>query len=224
VLVDFFVFCLTLRGELLDIEVDELIIKFHLLLYIGFYIMSFCRLSSLCLLFNSMVSVAENQRDLSDIARVQKTTVMSPSLYSINTGSFLYHAFPKNKDSNQYFDNRLFSIERQFHQDSDYSVIAGTFLNSQDHRCVLLGVRKDWYRLNDQTVIKGVYAYAGEFFFDTFEHCGDDGFYETMKDHTGVGFAPYLYHAVQYNFVDYWGVEAGLMLPGILVMSMQWRF
>jgi len=146
------------------------------------------------------------------------------ALFSINTGSFLYHAFPKNEDSNQYFDNRLFSIERKFSADSDYSWLTGTFLNSQKNRCVLLGMRKDWYRINDRFVIKGVYAYAGEFFINTFSHCGDDGFYETMKDHTGVGFAPYLYHAAQYNVTDYWGIEAGLMLPGILVMSMQWSF
>lgn len=145
-------------------------------------------------------------------------------LFSMNTGSFLYHAFPKNDDSNQYFDNRLFSIERKFSADSDYSLVAGTFLNSQKNRCVLLGMRNDLYRFNDNLVIKGVYAYAGEFFISAFEHCGDDGFYETMREHTGVGFAPYIYHAAQYNFTDYWGVEAGLMLPGIVVMSMQWSF
>ncbi|TEW52260.1 hypothetical protein E2R67_03875 [Psychromonas sp. RZ5] len=145
-------------------------------------------------------------------------------LFSINTGSFLYHAFPKNDDSNQYFDNRLFFIERKFSVDSDYSLVAGTFLNSQKNRCVLLGMRNDLYRFDDNLVIKGVYAYAGEFFISAFERCGDDGFYETMREHTGVAFAPYIYHAAQYNFTDYWGVEAGLMLPGIVVMSMQWSF
>lgn len=142
----------------------------------------------------------------------------------MNTGSFLYHAFPKNEDSNQYFDNRYFSIERKFSKDSDYSWMVGTFLNSQGYRCALLGMRKDWYRVNEQLVIKGVYAYAGEFFFKAFEECGEDGFYEEMKDATGVGFAPYIYHAAQYNFTDYFGVEGGLMLPGIIVMSIQWTF
>lgn len=145
-------------------------------------------------------------------------------LFSMNTGSFLYHVVPKNDDSNQLFDNRYFSIERKFSAESDYSWLVGTFLNSQNHRCALLGVRKDWYRFNDKTVIKGVYAYAGEFFIDAFEDCGNEGFYEEMKDATGVGFAPYLYHAVQYNFTDYFGVEGGIMLPGIVLMSMQWSF
>lgn len=49
-------------------------------------------------------------------------------------------------------------------------------------------------------------------------------FYETMKEHTGIGFAPYLYHAAQYNFTDYFGIEGGLLLSGLLVMSVQWRF
>jgi len=145
-------------------------------------------------------------------------------LFSMNTGSFLYHAFPKNDDSNQYFDNRLFSIERKFSADSDYSFMVGTFLNSQNNRCALFGLRSDLYHFNDRFVIKGIYAYAGEFFVDAFEDCGDDGFYETVKSYTGIGFAPYIYYSAQYNFTDYWGLEGGLILPGILVMSMQWSF
>lgn len=159
------------------------------------------------------------------------STLLSPSimaspfdLFSINTGSLSYHAFPPDEDSNQYFDNRYFSIERKLSADSDYSVMAGTFLNSQNERCALIGVRKDWHRFSDKLVFKGVYAYAGEFFIETFEDCGQGGFYEDMKDNIGVGFAPYIYHAAQYNFTDYFGVEGGLMLPGILVLSVQWSF
>jgi len=146
------------------------------------------------------------------------------TLFSMNTGSFLYHAVPKDDDSNQYFNNQYFSIERKFSKNSDYSLLAGTFMNSQDNRCILLGMRKDWYRFSDKLVLKGVYAYAGEFFVDTFVDCGNDGFYEEMKKATGVGFAPYFYHTMQYNFTDYFGVEGGLLLPGIVVMSMQWSF
>lgn len=145
-------------------------------------------------------------------------------LVSVNTGSFLYHAIPANADSTQYFDNRYFSIERKLDADSDYSFMIGTFLNSQNERCALLGARKDWYRFSDKLVFKGVYAYAGEFFIEAFEDCGQGGFYEDMKNSTGVGFSPYIYHAAQYNFTDYLGVEGGLMLPGILVMSLQWTF
>ena len=143
-------------------------------------------------------------------------------LFSVNTGSFLYHALPPN--STQYFNNQYFSIERKLSADSDYSILVGTFINSQNNRCALLGVRKDWYRVSDKLVIKGVYTYAGEFFLDAFDNCGDEGFYQDMKDNTGVAFAPYIYHAAQYNFTDYFGVEGGLILPGILVVSVQWSF
>jgi hypothetical protein len=36
---------------------------------------------------------------------------------------------------------------------------------------------------------------------DAFEHCGDHGSYKDFKDATGIGFSPYIYHAIQYNFV-----------------------
>ncbi|MDD9173674.1 MULTISPECIES: hypothetical protein [Aliivibrio] len=146
------------------------------------------------------------------------------SLYSVNTGSFLYHLVPYDPDSHQYFGNQYFSVERKFSADSDYSFMLGTFLNSQANRCMLIGVRKDWYRVNSKLVIKGMYSYAGEFFIDAFEDCGDGGIYKTSKEKVGVAFAPYIYHAAQYNFTDYFGVEAGFILPGIIVMSMQWSF
>lgn len=146
------------------------------------------------------------------------------TLYSVNTGSFLFHLLPFDTESNQYFDNHYFSIERKFSEESDYSLFVGTFLNSQANRCLLLGVRKDWYRVNNKLMIKGVYSYAGEFFFDAFEDCGEGGFYKTSKEKTGVGFAPYIYHSAQYNFTDYFALEAGFILPLIFVMSAQWSF
>lgn len=145
-------------------------------------------------------------------------------LFSVNTGSFLFHALPPDSESTQYFKNQYISVERKLSADSDYSILVGTFINSQNNRCALLGVRKDWYRVNDKLVIKGVYTYAGEFFLDAFDNCGDGGFYQDMKDNTGVAFAPYIYHAAQYNFTDYFGIEGGVILPGILIMSVQWSF
>lgn len=146
------------------------------------------------------------------------------TLVSINTGSFLFHVVPYDVDSNQYFDNRYLSIERKLSADSDYSLFAGTFLNSQDNRCLLLGMRKDWFRFSDNLAVKGIYSYAGEFFFDAFKHCGDGGVYRTSKKRTGVAFVPYIYHAVQYNFNPHIGVEAGFILPFIVVLSVQWSF
>jgi hypothetical protein len=153
-----------------------------------------------------------------------KSYAQLDTFISINTGSFLFHLVPFDTESNQYFDNQYFSVERKFSKNSDYSLIAGTFLNSQANRCFLLGVRKDWYQVNNRLVFKGIYSYAGEFFFDAFEDCGEGGVYRTSKENTGLAFVPYIYHAAQYNFNDHIGVEAGFMLPFILVMSVQWSF
>lgn len=153
-----------------------------------------------------------------------KSSAELNTLYSINTGSFLFHLVPYDVDSYQYFDNQYFSIERKFSKNSDYSLFAGTFLNSQANRCMLLGVRKDWYRVNNKIVIKGIYSYAGEFFFDAFKDCGNGGVYRTSKEKTGIAFAPYIYHAAQYNFNQHVGVEVGIILPIIFVMSVQWSF
>jgi hypothetical protein len=76
------------------------------------------------------------------------------------------------------------------------------------------------YRLGAE---RGVCLYR-EFFFDAFSHCGDSGTYRTAKKITGIGFSPYLYHGLQYNFTDYFGVEGGIIVPAIFVMSIQWSF
>ena len=108
--------------------------------------------------------------------------------------------------------------------DSKYSALVGTMKNSFDDRCLTLGVRRDWLKNDTGWLLKGVYAYTGEFFFDAFSHCGDSGTYRTAKKITGVGFSPYIYHGLQYNFTDYFGVEGGIIIPAIFVMSIQWSF
>ena len=96
--------------------------------------------------------------------------------------------------------------------------------NSFDDRCIALGVRRDWASLGNGWVFKGIYGYVGEFFFDAFEDCGDHGSYKDFKDATGIGFSPYIYHGLQYNFTDYFGIESGIILPAVFVISVQWSF
>ncbi len=48
-------------------------------------------------------------------------------------------------------------------------------------------------------MIKGMYSYAGEFFIDAFEGCGDGGIYKTSKEKVGVVFAPYIF--MQHNTI-----------------------
>lgn len=36
--------------------------------------------------------------------------------------------------------------------------------------------------------------------------------------------SPYIYHGLQYNFTDYFGIESGIILPAVFVISVQWSF
>ena len=95
--------------------------------------------------------------------------------------------------------------------------------NSFNDRCGA-GGEKRLVPQRQRWTFKGVYGYTGEFFFDAFEHCGDHGSYKDFKDATGIGFSPYIYHAIQYNFTDYFAVESGIIIPSVFVISIQWSF
>lgn len=144
-------------------------------------------------------------------------------LYSIHTASFVYHAFAPADRYEQFFKNKLIAVERRMDSDSDYSLYAGTMINSEGDRCVLLGVDKKWAARNQWT-FEGIYLYAGEFFAKTFSHCGDSGAYHDIQKVTGLGFAPYIYHGVKYDVNRYIGLRAGVILPVITVLSVQIRF
>lgn len=85
------------------------------------------------------------------------------NLYSMNTGSYVYHMTGNHGQYNEHFNNNFFSVERKFSQDSKYSVLVGTMKNSFDDRCLTLGVRRDWLKNDTGWVLKGVYAYTGNF-------------------------------------------------------------
>ena len=146
------------------------------------------------------------------------------SLYSINTGSFVYHMTGNHGDYNEMFNNKFFSVERKFTQGSKNSFLVGTMKNSFDDRCLSVGLRRDLEEINDNWMIKGVYAYTGEFFAKAFRDCGNHGSYHDFQKITGIGFSPYIYHAVQYNLTDFLAIEAGIIAPTIFASSIQWRF
>ena len=146
------------------------------------------------------------------------------NLYSVNTGSYVYHLTNNHGQYTENFENHFFSVERKFSEDSEYSLLVGTMNNSFDDRCLALGVRRDWYHNGNGWTFKGVYGYTGEFFFDAFGHCGDHGSYKDFKDATGIGFSPYIYHAIQYSFTNYFAVESGIIIPSVFVISIQWSF
>ncbi|MBK0092532.1 hypothetical protein [Erwinia sp. S59] len=146
------------------------------------------------------------------------------NLYSINTGSYVYHLTGNHGQYTENFENNFFSVERKLSEDSTYSVLIGTMKNSFDDRCLALGVRKDWKTWDDGWTFKGIHGYTGEFFFDAFKDCGDHGSYHDFKKATGIGFSPYIYHGFQYNFTPYFGIESGIIIPSVFVITIQWSF
>lgn len=112
------------------------------------------------------------------------------NLYSINTGSYVYHLTHNHGQYTENFENNFISVERKFSDDSKYSFVLGTMKNSFDDRCLAAGVRRDWVGWDNGWVFKGIYGYVGEFFFDAFSDCGDHGSYHDFKKATGIGFSP----------------------------------
>lgn len=85
------------------------------------------------------------------------------NLYSMNTGSYVYHMTGNHGQYNEHFNNNFFSVERKFSQDSKYSVLVGTMKNSFDDRCLTLGVRRDWLKNDTGWVLKGCMPIPGNF-------------------------------------------------------------
>jgi hypothetical protein len=48
--------------------------------------------------------------------------------------------------------------------------------------------------------------------------------YKRIEELTGIGFAPYIYHGISYDITSIMSFEAGLILPGLAVASIQWKF
>ncbi len=65
------------------------------------------------------------------------------NLYSVNTGSYVYHLTNNHGQYTENFENHFFSVERKFSADSKYSLLLGTMNNSFNDRCLALGVRRD---------------------------------------------------------------------------------
>ena len=140
---------------------------------------------------------------------------------TINTGSFLYHVVPSSagSDYTQYFDNEFLAVGVRITEKTYFSF--GTSLNSFGDRMAVIGFRTVLHRFNDKIYFEGFYAYAGEFFFSEFSHAGDQGIYKEIKDKTGIGFAPYIYHGFDFKINSFLTLEAGVILPIIPVATLQ---
>ena len=156
------------------------------------------------------------------ISSVFSANQQNDQRFSLRTGSFVHHLYPKNENYTQYFDNNFFSIGVKI--DNSNKFVAGTLNNSFGDRCALLGIEKNWKDFNNKFSFRGLYAYSGEFFFKSFDRCGNQGVYKSFKNITSVGFAPYLYHGITYNITDIVNLDFGIILPGIFVSTIGWKF
>ena len=144
---------------------------------------------------------------------------------SLHIGSYAKHSGGSG-DYVEGFENNLFSIEYSITEDAPFfdHFVIGAVNNSLGDRCFMLGVQKTYFEIHERLSFEGYYVYTGEFFFGAFADCGDDGVYQSIKDETGLGFAPFIYHGLQFDMTRHISLDAGLMLPSILFVSLQYNF
>lgn len=136
--------------------------------------------------------------------------------------SWIDHTYSPNGKFNEGWNNDLFTAG--FYINPTTNIMVGTLKNSDDNRCFVAGVDHEWYDFGNGFKLKGSYLYTGEMFFDAFSHCGDESFYKKVKDSTGIGFAPYINHYVEYSVSKNFAMDLGIMLPGITVFNLKAAF
>ncbi len=104
--------------------------------------------------------------------------------FEIKYLSYVYHAYDPDYDGTEHFGNQFFSIG--YDLTPRHNFLVGTFKNSQDNRCFATGLDYVWANFNNGWRFKGSYLYAGEFFFDDFSSCGDEGYILKSKKSPGL--------------------------------------
>ncbi|OUV63431.1 MAG: hypothetical protein CBC79_01820 [Gammaproteobacteria bacterium TMED119] len=79
-------------------------------------------------------------------------------------------------------------------------------------------------KIDQKIKFVSVYAYVGEFVADSFAECADDGIYQDIDNIVGLGFAPYIYHGINYNLVHELSINGGLILPGVVSFTLEYSF
>lgn len=121
---------------------------------------------------------------------------------------------------NEGWGANVYGLEFPVSQNIDERMILGSTINSQFNRCFIIGMHDDLYT-NENLTFEASYMYVGEFFFDEFSQCDDDGIYSEVKKAVSIGFVPVLYYGLEYNIYETVGLEIGWILPGILVLGVQ---
>ena len=163
---------------------------------------------------------------LSTIETDTQFSIKNPR-FSLYTGSFVKHIVNIDRPPegyNEYFGNKSFAFGMTIDEKKRTSIMVGALYNSYKGRCGIVGIARDWKKINEKMDFVGIYAYVGELPGMAFSrNCGNDGSYGTMERLTGIGFVPYLYHGVRYNITPYLGINAGLVFPHVLVGTIEWR-
>lgn len=156
-------------------------------------------------------------------SQLQSSGLNKDKEYSIHIGSYLKH-LRENSPQVEDFDNKLFDIEYKIDKNYADNIILGTIINSSGNRCMMIGIQKNYYDFSDRLSFEGTYIYSGEFFFDAFKQCGDGGVYKTLKEKSGIAFAPYIYHGLEYDISSNISLEGGVILPGLVLLNIQFHF
>ena len=176
--------------------------------------MKYQKLLSYLLLLTSSVSLY-----------AQDPTLNGSNRYSVHVLSLVYHFIDRSSDTVEGFSNQLslFSIqlpERYFIDD----VIIGSLIHSGGKRCLVVGGRKHLKHFNDRLSFNGTYAYVGEAPSDVFNDCGDNKIYRGIRDKTGIGAAPYLYHGLEYDLNRHVSLHTGYTLTNILSANLEYSW
>ncbi len=147
--------------------------------------------------------------------------------FSVYFGSFVRHSLnplDKSYQGTDGFKNYAVMVGVSIDDEKKTKIIAGTLLNSFHDRCAVLGVARDWMKLRDDLHFVGIYAYAGYAPFGGCQNCANKGAYEDIKKQYHIAAAPYIWHGLRYDVTKRFSVNAGILVPGFLSATMEWRF
>lgn len=143
---------------------------------------------------------------------------------SLYFGSFMRHSLKKSYHGTENFKNYAVMLGVSIDDEKKTKVIAGTLLNSFNDRCAVLGIARDWIKLRDNLHFVGMYAYVGYAPFGGCQNCANKGAYEDIKKQFHIAAAPYIWHGLRYDVTNHFSVNAGILVPGFVSATMEWKF
>ena len=161
---------------------------------------------------------------VTSILHAQDPTKNGSNKFSLHTLSFVHH-LSRSDDTVEGFSNQLSMLSMALSEERFFDdAIMGTLIHSGGKRCLVLGARKNWQHFSDRLSFTGTYAYVGEAPSDLFNDCGDNSVYEDIKDMTGVGFAPYIYHGFEYDLNQNISLHGGFTFINILSANLEYSW